>query len=355
MSWPIVDLVALSLLKGITAADIIRLATTCVDLDAALGAIDADVQLFGTPTEALREIADAAMQHARAQDVQVVPWHDDRMPPRVRGIPWPPALLWVRGTLPPSERPSIGVVGTRAATHQYGAPVTRSYVGTWVDAGCVIVSGLAAGIDTVAHETTLARGGITLAVIASGIDRVTPTHARRLADGIVDHGGAIVSEYRCGQAALPPFFPQRNRIISALSDAVCVMESDRKGGSLITAEFARLHGRTLYALPGPVTSTRSAGTNMLLRQGLARALDVPDVVLDDLGVQRLHLDVAAKPLTDLEQRILDTIEGGEVAIDVVAMRVGVNAAELWSVLLQMELQGHVRQLPGGRVMAMVRV
>jgi DNA processing protein len=353
-TWPLVDLVALSLLKGITTADLMRLAAQHPDLQGALASLDADASLFGTPTEALREIAHDALHRAERIGVRVLTWSDAEMPRRVAHIPWPPALLWVRGNLPSITTPSVAVVGTRAATMQYGAPVTRSYVHAWVEAGCAIISGLAGGIDTVAHEATIDRNGCTVAVIASGIDRVTPTHARRLADRIVDHGGAVVSEYRCGQAALPPFFPQRNRIISALADAVCVMESDRRGGSLITADFARLHGRPLFALPGPVTSTRSAGTNALLRQQLAMAMDSADVVLDALGVQRLSLAADATPLTDLERRLLHVIEGGEVSVDVVAARCDVEASVAWSTLLQMELRGLVRQLPGGRVMAMVR-
>lgn len=345
--WPITDLVALTLLQGLTAADIRMLATATDSLEGALQLRAADATLFGTPCEALREIADGAIRRAAAMDVQVLPWYDERLPQRMRDVVDPPAVLWVRGPLPDIATSCVGVVGTRMCTVNYGVPVTKSFVERWVDAGCAIVSGLAGGIDTVAHETTLAARGVTVAVIASGIDRVGPLRARRLADAIVEHGGAIVSEYRCGQAALPPFFPQRNRIISALSDAIVVIESGRTGGSLITAEFARRHRRPLYAVPGPVTSSRSQGTNTLLRSGHARALCQADDVLDDLGMTRLPL-VAASPLTDPERRIMQAIEGGDASVDVIADRCSATTASTWTMLLDMELRGLVRQLPGGR-------
>ncbi|MBU3741371.1 MAG: DNA-protecting protein DprA [Candidatus Kapabacteria bacterium] len=345
--WPITDLVALTLLQGLTAADIRMLATTTDSLEGALQLRAADATLFGTPCQALREIAEGAIRRAAAMHVQVLPWYDTRIPQRMRDAVDPPAVLWVRGPLPDTSTTCIGVVGTRTCTVSYGAPVTKAFVERWVDAGCAIVSGLAGGIDTVAHETTLAARGVTVAVIASGIDRVGPLRARRLADAIVDHGGAIVSEYRCGQAALPPFFPQRNRIISALSDAIVVVESGRTGGSLITAEFARRHRRPLYAVPGPVTSSRSQGTNTLLRNGHARALCTADELLDDLGVTRLPLG-STLPLTDPERRVMHAMEGGDASVDVIAERCNASTAAMWTMLLEMELRGLVRQLPGGR-------
>lgn len=345
--WTLTDLVALSLLQGVTAPEIRALTAQTQDLEGALQLRDAESTLFGSACTTLRQIAHDAIARAKAIHVEVLPWYDERIPDRLRTVMDPPAVLWVRGTLPERTTPCVGVVGTRACTINYGMPVTKAYVEQWVDAGCAIISGLAGGIDTVAHETTVHANGATVAVIASGIDRVGPLRAKRLAESIVDAGGAIVSEYRCGQAALPPFFPQRNRIISALSDAVVVVESGRTGGSLITAEFAGRQGRPLYAVPGPVTSTRSAGTNALLRDGRARALCDASQLLDDLGVQRLAL-AAPMPLSATERCVVDAIEGGDCSVDVLAHRCSIAAHALLPVLLQLELRGVVRQLPGGR-------
>jgi DNA processing protein len=345
--WTLTDLVALSMLQGLTVVELRALSTTTQDLEGALHALASDTTLFGTPADALREIADGAIRRAAASDVAVIPWYDERVPLRMRDATDPPLVLWVRGSIPAATTPCIGVVGTRTCTVNYGMPVTKAFVERWVDAGCAIISGLASGVDTVAHEATLSAGGMTVAVIASGIDRVGPLRARRLADSIVDHGGAIVSEYRCGQAALPPYFPQRNRIISALSDAIVVVESGRTGGSLITAEFARRHCRPLFAVPGPVTSSRSHGTNALIRDGLARAVCDANDVLSALGVTQLPLEKPL-PLTDLEQRVLRAVEGGDASVDVIAARCTITTSATWPLLLDMELRGIVRQLPGGR-------
>jgi len=345
--WTLVDLVALSMLQGVTAPEIRALSHQATDLEGALQLRAADITLFGSACSTLREIAADAIRRAEAMQVEVLPWYDERVPQRMRTVIDPPAVLWVRGTLPTATIPCIGVVGTRACTVNYGMPVTKAFVQQWVDAGCAIISGLASGVDTVAHEATLAAKGNTVAVIASGIDRVGPVRARHLAENIVERGGAVVSEYRCGQAALPPFFPQRNRIISALSDAVVVIESGRTGGSLITAEFAQRQGRPLYAVPGPVTSSRSAGTNALLRDQRARALCDANQLLDDLGMFTLA-KAAPPPLSKRELDVVHAIEGGESSLDVIAERCATPPHVLLPLLLDLELRGVLRQVPGGR-------
>lgn len=342
--WPVDDIVALTRMRGLTSADIIALVHTCGTIDEALDRIGRTIGLpLGLDDTDVPPVDTSA-------DSTIVTYFCDAYPARLRAIPHPPIVLDVRGRLPPDDIPAIAVVGTRAATAQYGKPVTESLVRAWVEAGCCIVSGLANGIDTLAHEATIAMGGITVAVIACGIDRITPIHAKGLAERIVVGGGCIVSEYARGQAALPPYFPQRNRIISGLGDAVVIVESKRTGGALITAEFARQHHRPLYAVPGPITSLRSAGCNALLASGHARTLCDARQLLEDLGIDRLP-GFGARPRPDLsgiERRLIDTIGNGMTYVDDIAREALLSVDTVLQMLLDLEFRGLVRRLPGQR-------
>lgn len=254
-------------------------------------------------------------------------------------------IVYVRGALPPESMPCVGVVGTRACTTQYGKPVTDALMKRWVEHGLAVISGLANGIDTLAHEATVRNGGVTVAVIASGIGRITPRHAQRLADQISQHNGAVVSEYPYHVAALPPYFPARNRIISGMSDAVVVIESNATGGALITAEFARQQGRPLYAVPGNITSSRSRGTNELLASGQARVLVDAETLLTELGLEQ-----PTTPPRTIPQELW-FLGGDPLGIDAVAREWECSAAEALARLFQYELAGLVRQLPGSRFVA----
>ncbi len=346
-TWPLSDIVALASLRAFEAADVIRLVSTTASLAEAL---QPQPGLLDDGLDVLRGHAAAALDKADRNGTQVITWWHDAYPQRLRSIDAPPALLWVRGTLQPTETTAIGVVGTRACTAQYGKPVTERLVDEWVDHGCAIISGLAAGVDTVAHERTLRQGGITIAAVASGTDRISPRSASDLATRIVDAGGAIVSEYRCGQAALPPFFPQRNRIISGLSHAVVVVESAARGGALITAEFARRHGRALFAVPGPITSSRSAGTNALIAAGHAAMVCTATDVTAHLGVGRLVREPLAtfSASSPQQQAIMDVLDGGAMHVDAIAVAIGTNVGTTLVHLLELEIAGVVCQFEGLR-------
>jgi DNA processing protein len=186
---------------------------------------------------------------------------------------------------------------------------------------------------------------MTVAVIASGIGRITPRHALRLADAISANNGAVVSEYPFHVAALPPYFPARNRIISGMSDAVVVIESNATGGALITADFALEQNRPLYAVPGNITSSRSRGTNELLASGVAHVLVDADTLLRDLG-----LEARTEPHRPLPPEIA-FLGGDPLGVDAVAREWECSAAEALSRLFHYELEGLVRQLPGSRFVA----
>jgi len=412
MPWTTRDIVALTLLKRTTSADVMRLVHECDDLAHALETFGGGGDLFATSGSdldggkknsgsgkglskgaeaSLAGIAETSLSHCEKLGVRVVTWLDDNYPKRLRALPTQPAVLYVRGTLPDEDVATIAVVGTRTCSLQYGRAVTDMLVRTWCRHGEVIVSGLAAGIDTHAHEACVASRGRTLAVIASGIDRITPTDARRIADNIVEHNGAIISEYRCGVAALPPYFPARNRIICGLSDVVVVVESKRTGGALITAAFAKQYNRPLYAVPGPITSSRSEGTNELIRSGRAIALLHPDdlyttgdplgtvdrytgvlqcdssllhersavlhsptrVALNQTRVLHSPTRVAHRPLLEpltsaLQRSVIEALSIEPMHIDALAIKCCAPVHELLSALLELELLMYVERLPAQR-------
>ncbi len=336
---PLPDLVALRLVARLTNDDLRRYASECTTLDEVL-------ERIGHYTLDLGQQASIQIERCAACQVQIIAWHEASYPARLGVISSPPALLFVRGTLPADHRPTIGIVGTRSCTIHYGKPVTESLVEAWVDRSAVIVSGLANGIDMLAHESTARRRGTTVAVIASGIDRITPIAAQRMADRIVETGGCVVSEHPCGVAALPPAFPARNRIISGLSDAVVVVESKQRGGALITAEFARQQGRPVYAVPGPITSSRSDGCNALIARSGARMLTCAD-------------DLVEVPIGSMQGRIredliVEGLEGGTPRhLDELAVVWKCSAADAMRRVLDLELEGRITRLPGNQFLARV--
>ncbi len=333
------DLVALRLVARLTNDDLRRYASECTTLDEVL-------ERIGHHALDLSEQARMQIDRCAACQVRIVAWHDASYPARLGVIGSPPALLFVRGTLPADHLPSIGIVGTRSCTIHYGKPVTESLVEAWVDRSAVIVSGLANGIDMLAHESTVRRRGITVAVIASGIDRITPIAAQRMADRIVETGGCVISEHPCGVAALPPAFPARNRIISGMSDAVVVVESKRRGGALITAEFARQQGRTVYAVPGPITSSRSDGCNALIASSCARML----TCADDL----VEVPVGAAQGQLRQDLAVEGLEGGTPRhLDELAVVWNCTASDALRRVLDLELDGRITRLPGNLFLARV--
>lgn len=333
------DLVALRLVARLTNDDVRRYATESSALQEVL-------ERIGHHALDLGQQAETQIERCREQNVEIVPWHDDRYPERLRCIASPPALLFVRGQLPESARPMLAIVGTRSCTMHYGKPVTESLVETWVQRTAVIISGLANGIDMVAHESAVRRHGTTVAVIASGIDRITPIAAQRMADQIVATGGCVVSEHPCGVAALPPAFPARNRIISGMSDAVVVVESKKRGGALITAEFARQQKRPVYAVPGPITSSRSEGCNDLIACSGALLLSSADDVREvPVGNRQLSLN---------EPSGIDGLDTGRPRhLDELAMEWNCSASDALRRVLDLELEGRITRLPGNLFLARV--
>jgi len=259
-----------------------------------------------------------------------------------------PHTLFVRGTLPQSDF-MLAVVGTRMAT-VYGRQLVEQIVRPLARTGMVIVSGLAMGIDALAHAATLAEQGTTVAVLGGGCDRASiyPTSNRALAERIVESGGALVSEYAPKTLAMPFHFPNRNRIISGMSRGTFVIEAAEDSGSLITAKHALDQNREVFTVPGDITRDTSKGPNNLLKMGAHPVLCAEDI-LDALNLQDLKATAEARkilPDDPVEEKILAHLSDEAIHIDTLIQNTEFDAAKLSGALTLMEMKGKVRHIGG---------
>ena len=292
----------------------------------------------------------------RDAGITLVGYSDASYPARLRTIADPPPLLYVKGELYSVDDKAVAIVGSRSAS-DYGRRVARDLARGLAGAGFTVVSGMARGIDGMAHETALNSGGRTIAVLGSGVERAYPPEHDKLYQRISTNG-AVVSELPIGTRPLAFNFPARNRLISGLSLGVVVVEATEKSGSLITASLAVDQGREVFAVPGEVGSSRSRGTHRLIRQG-AKLVETIDDILEEIAPQLLtHGGTANTAPLALPQsasaearKIFALLEAGSRQIDEVIERSGLLAQRVLQILLELELQGYVRQLPGKRYAA----
>lgn len=353
-------ILALGFLPGMTTAALRALAESGALFDEIAHAEADDLAALGVRRGAIAgmagigemlERADAQLAMAERHGAAVVQFWDDEYPAPLRAVYAAPVTLYVQGALLPEDEHAIAIVGTRGAS-VYGRLAAERYAGRFARAGVTVVSGLARGIDTYAHAAALQGGGRTIAVIASGLDQIQPAYAAELAKKIAGQG-AVISEYPFGVKALRPYFPQRNRIISGISSATVVVESDESGGAMITAGFAFDQDRDLFAVPGPISSPKSRGPNLLIRTDRARLTQDPDDVLVSLGYALPSASDApgegAAPSPDLtlfEQQIYDLLADEPVHVDAICDAAGLPANEALVTLLALEFKGLARQLAG---------
>ncbi len=288
----------------------------------------------------------------QAQGIQVLTWEDAHYPQRLRHIPQAPPVLYVRGALLPEDEWAIAVVGTRKVT-AYGRQVTQEVVEVLARQGLTVVSGLARGVDGLAHKTALDAGGRTIAVLGSGVDRVYPPEHRKLARRILEQG-ALVSDYPPGTPPEARNFPPRNRIIAGLSLAVVIVEAGEKSGALVTAAFAADQGREVFAVPGSVYAPQSRGTNRLIQQGASPLLR-PEDVLEALDLELIPLRRQARRMwapTPEEQQVLACLGPTPLHVDEVSRQVGRPVQEVLATLALLELKGLVRQVGGMHYVAL---
>lgn len=291
---------------------------------------------------------DSEMERLERAGVRALTWESEEYLERLREVDDAPPVLYALGQFEESDRWAVGVVGTRRAT-PYGREVAERLSGALAEAGITVVSGLARGIDTLAHRAALDAGGRTVTVLGSGLDVIYPSENRGLVRQIVEKGmGAVVSEYPLGTQPDAVNFPPRNRIISGLSQGVLVVEAGEKSGALITVTFALEQGRDVFAVPGPITSRASDGTNNLLKQGAKCATTVNDI-LEELHMEAVHEHVEAArvlPTDPTERMLLSLLEASTHHIDDLTNMSGLPASTISAVLTMMELKGMVRHLGG---------
>jgi len=291
---------------------------------------------------------DAELARIEKAGVRVVTCEDSDYPKLLRETYDPPLALYVKGTLSERDAFSIGVVGSRR-TSLYGQEMARRLAYQLARLGVTVVSGLARGIDTQAHKGALQAKGRTVAVIGCGIDVVYPAENKKLAEEIVEEGGALVTEFPFGVQPDRQTFPMRNRIISGWSLGVVVVEASLKSGALITAGFAGEQGRQVFAVPGRADSPLSKGANKLIKDGAKLTEDVEDILGEFeylLPKSKEEKREAAVQLSENESKVLEAIGEDEVVMDEIIQRSNLTTACVSATLLALEMKRLVRQLPG---------
>ena len=299
--------------------------------------------------------AEGQIAFCRGQGISIITESHAEYPRALREIPDPPGLLFVRGTLKPSDALAIGIVGTRHGTH-YGLRQAERLAASLARAGLTIISGLARGIDAAVHRGALEAGGRTLGILASGVLNIYPPEHDKLAEQVAG-SGALISEQPPQSSPLAGTFPQRNRIISGMSLGVIVVEAAERSGALITARHAMEQGRDVFAVPGNVDSRASRGCHRLIRDG-AMLVESADDVLEALGplVEAAPRDdgrevhhPAELLLNDMEQKVLDAIRGEATSVDEVVVASGLPVPQVLSTLSVLEMRHLIRRLSGTTV------
>lgn len=295
----------------------------------------------------IRERAGIDPEHEllRCQElgINVVTLADSNYPELLMEIYDPPAVLYFRGELEELKGAAVAVVGSRKAT-AYGRNAAIKISRDLAAAGVAVISGMARGIDTCAHLGALEGGGRTYAVLGCGLDICYPPENKKLMARIERHG-AVISEFPPGTRPRPAHFPMRNRIISGLSQAVLIVEAAEKSGALITADCALEQGRDVFAVPGSINSLTSRGCHRLLREGAGIAEGAEDI-LSALGLAGAVCSKPLPELTEEQQKILRNMEYEPLHIDRLAEACCMPAAELLAILVEMEINGLVKKLPG---------
>ncbi|MBA2585240.1 MAG: DNA-protecting protein DprA [Chthoniobacterales bacterium] len=293
----------------------------------------------------------AELDRIRAFGAEAITAQSPLYPRHLREIHAPPIVLYVWGKLEERDQHAIGVIGSRRTTH-YGTESAKKLSYQLAYAGLTVVSGLARGIDTAAHQGAIAAKGRTIAVIGSGLMKLYPPENAALAEKISQGNGAIVSEFSMEIEPDRQTFPMRNRIISGWSHGILVVEAGLNSGALITASQALEQGRSVYAVPGHINAPSAQGSNRLIQQGAKLVMDASDI-LDDMQIllpeTKPSAAAAERPLPTLsadERNVYDAIEATETSIDDIATKSHLPSGTVSSTLLRLELKRLVKQLPG---------
>jgi DNA processing protein len=353
--------IALSRVPGLGCVNFKKLAEYFGDpTEAFIAPADALVKIQGLDPNVINGLRhfsawaemEAEVSRAEKAAIKIVPFTDPIYPARLRLIADPPPVLYVRGEIRDQDERAVAVVGSRSAS-DYGRRVARDLCRGLASLGFTVVSGMARGIDGAAHEAALNGGGRTLAVLGSGVDRAYPPEHDKLYQRISE-SGAVISEFALGTGPVAFNFPVRNRLISGLSLGVVVVEATEKSGSLITASLALEQGREVFAVPGEAGASRSRGTHQLIRQG-ARLVETVNDIVEEIAPQlcapKQNAESAPRRalpehLGDEFQKVFALFQEQSLQIDEVIERSGCSPSRISEILLELELLGYIKQLPG---------
>ncbi len=351
--------VGFNLVKGIGAVRLGALLAHFSDLAVAWQAPQDALQAAGLSQKLAERVVqvrdsvdlDRVMDRITAQGIGILTWDDELYPPRLKEIDQPPPILYVRGELAPEDTWAVAVVGTRRVS-AYGRQVADDLAMFLAANGITVVSGLARGVDAIAHQAALKNGGRTVAVLGCGVDRIYPPEHALLASKIIEKG-ALISDYPPGTPPDASNFPSRNRIISGMAMATVVVEAGETSGALITAQFAVDQGREVFAVPGNILAPQSKGTNRLISQGARPMLSGKDL-LDVLNLDRVTEQHTARkilPGDEFETRLMNILGHEPLHLDEIRSQSGLPIERVSATLIMMELKGLVRQVGGNNYVA----
>jgi len=345
--------VALNLMPGIgpvrVRALLDRFGSAPAILAASLGSLSETVgsKLGGALYKWRDEVdLDAELGKIEGAGVKLVTWECANYPQLLLQISGPPILLYVRGELIAQDEHALAIVGTRQMSH-YGRECARQFGFQLAHAGYTIVSGLARGVDTVAHEAALAANGRTIAVLGSGLAKLSPVENAPLAD-LIAQSGAVISQFPMDYNADRQSFPIRNRVVSGMCYGVLVIEGSKNSGSMITADQANEQGRMVFAIPGQIDRPNAAGPNHLIQQGAKLVTRAGDI-LEELGEAALPAPEPTRPAVQLEgneRLVYDALTDAPNSIEVLVTKTGLTSAQVAATLMKLEMSRFARQLPG---------
>lgn len=357
-NWSSADLIKLSYFKGVSDNIIYEIVDLYesyeefknANLPAKLNLIFNQGELFRSSKVQPEIEVQKQIEICEKNDFKIITFWDDEYPYYLKHVYGPPPFLFVKGNLKKADNDCIAIVGTRRCS-SYGKIQTERFAEYFSQRDIVVVSGLAFGIDTFAHKSTIKVGGTTYAVIASGLDSISPSTMQKNAEEIVESGGAIITTFKCKTKALPPYFLLRNRIISGISKAVLVVESRIKGGALNTARFARDQNREVYSLPGNVSNETSQGTNKLIADTLSKVALSPEYIYSDLGFEN-SLNTTINDIkkidfqSESEEIIYNSITQEPIHIDELITKTEIDTSMVMVDLLNLEFRNLIRQTAG---------
>lgn len=296
------------------------------------------------------------LKKLNAENASIITIYDEEYPKKLKQIDCPPYILYYKGNLKNIDNLSIAVVGSRKAT-SYGKWVAEKLTGELAELGVNIVSGLAAGVDTIAHNTALKNHAKTIGIIGCGIDLVYPKFNEHLYNEITENEGAVITEYTFGTKPLPFNFHYRNRIISGLSDGILVIEAQEKSGTLITAGHAADQGREIFAVPGNINSLYSKGTNALIKDGAKITTSITDIVEEFSELKEIAklkqntIDIST--FSEDEMKIISCLRTGSKTIYEIYVLTNIDTSSILSFLTLLELKGAVVQVQGNKFISII--